>query len=273
MNSRFFISLALGSLSTLSVWGWGQKGHDATAYIAEQHLTPATLEAVNKIFDGKSIVYYSNWLDNASHTPEYEYTKTWHYKNINSDETYETAERNNSGDVVKGIEKMVRELKSGNLTPEQQNLDLRILVHLVGDIHQPMHMGRKTDLGGNRHTLKYFGRNTNLHSIWDSSLPESAHNWSYTEWQQQVDRLSDDDALVYVEGLSPNDWGKETYQIASEIYATTPIDYNVSYDYIAKWAPVIENQFLKGGLRLADLLNSLFDPEYKSKSPLFVSQE
>ena len=126
--------------------------------------------------------------DNASHTPEYSYSKTWHYKNIDANETFENAQMHESGDVVRAIREQAYILNNPDSSDEQKSLALKMLVHLVGDIHQPMHMGLRSDLGGNRWMVKYFNSPKNLHSIWDSSLPESAHKWSYTEWQQQIDR-------------------------------------------------------------------------------------
>ena len=95
--------LVAAAVMPVSSWGWGQKGHDVTAYIAERHLTPATAAAVDSIFDGRSLVYWANWLDNASHTPEYAYSKTWHYRNIDADQTYESMPKNPQGDVVDAI--------------------------------------------------------------------------------------------------------------------------------------------------------------------------
>ena len=71
----------------VAAFAWGQKGHDVTAAIAEAHLTPATQKAVAEVLDGMSPVYWANWLDNASHTPEYAYSKTWHYKNVDAGKT------------------------------------------------------------------------------------------------------------------------------------------------------------------------------------------
>ena len=244
------------------MFGWGQKGHDTVAYIAECHLTPTTKSAVEEILDGKSIVYYSNWLDNASHTPEYAYSKTWHYKNIDADQTFETAAVNKDGDIVEAIGKQITLLSDKNTTKEEKNLALKILVHLLGDIHQPMHMGRASDRGGNSHRVSFFDRSSNLHSVWDSSLPEAAHKWSYSEWQNQIDRASQKDEAAIIADKNPSSWGKETYLIATEIYNQTPENTKISYDYIAEWTPIIESQFLKGGLRLADLLNSIFDTDY-----------
>lgn len=249
-------------LVTLAAFGWGQKGHDTVAYIAENHLTDSTKVAVNELLDGKSIVYWANWLDNASHTPEYAYTKTWHYKNIDAGQEYEEAPKLKEGDAVRAVYEQVNILGSDTASREDKQLALKILVHVVGDIHQPMHVGHASDRGGNNVRVKYFNSNRNLHGIWDSALVESAHKWGYTEWQQQLDRLSDTEELAIIAGGNPDEWAKESFAIASQIYSVTPEDYNVSYDYIADWTPVIESRLLKGGLRLADLLNTIFDPGY-----------
>lgn len=252
----------------LHSWGWGQKGHDVTANIAERHLTPATAAAVDSIFQGKSLVYWANWLDNASHTPAYAYSKTWHYLNVDADQTYETMPKNPQGDVVDAIRYNIGVLgDTTNNDPAAKALALKMLVHCVGDMHQPLHMGRKTDLGGNRVKVKYFGRDTNLHSIWDGSLVESAHKWSYSEWADQVDRLPAGQQVLLLSG-NIDDWAKATHDIATEAYKEIPEGYNVSYNDVARWAPVIEDQLLRGGLRLAHILNSIFDPAYANAKPL-----
>ena len=202
------------ALGFLNASAWSQKGHDVTAYIAEKHLTPATKAAVDSILEGKSMVYWANWLDNASHQPEMAYTKTWHYMNIDA------------------------------------NVD--------------MHMGHLSDLGGNKTKVKFFNRDTNLHSIWDSSLVESGHKWSYTEWQDQIDRATAEEEAQILTG-TVNDWGKETYEIAGRCYKYFQPGSNVMYDQVAAWTPVIEQQLLRGGLRLAHVLNTIYDPQYKAE--------
>lgn len=243
----------------LNAWAWGQKGHDVTAYIAEQHLTPEARAAVDSLFEGRSMVYWANWLDNASHTPEYAYTKTWHYKNVNEGVRYEEMSPNPAGDAVLAIKQCMGKLSDPEVPFADKQLALKILVHVVGDMHQPMHMGHATDLGGNRVKVKYFGRDANLHGIWDTNLVESAHKWGYTEWQQQIDRLSPEAEAVIVEG-TVDDWAKQTVVIAADVYNATPAGTNLSYDEVARWAPVIENQLLTGGLRLAAILNSIYAP-------------
>lgn len=237
---------------------WGQKGHDVVAYIAEKHLSKRTLKRVTEVLDGNSLVYVANWMDNASHTDEYAYTKTWHYVNVNPDEgSYNNSTKSTSGDVVTAINGIVDRIKSGTLTAEQERAELMMLIHLVGDMHCPMHAGMKSDRGGNGTKVKYFGKQRNLHSVWDSEIVESAHRWSYSEWQQQVDRASRKEQKAIAQGC-PNDWIEETVLLARDIYATSSTGENLSYDYVAHYAPVVEQQLLKGGIRLAKILEELY---------------
>ncbi len=251
------------ALSTLflffiaQVFGWGQKGHDVTAYVAECHLTPKAAKQIDRILDGHSLVYYANWLDNASHTPEYAYTKTWHYLNIDEGKNLETMPRNEHGDVLTAVTAIYEKLKNGGLLHEEEQFNLKMLIHLVGDMHCPMHTGHLSDRGGNDRPVVLFGRPSNLHSIWDSGIVEATHKWGYTEWQQQIDRASKQEIRTIQAG-TPTDWLNETQQICNEVYAKTPEGSKVSYDYVNEYAPVVEQQFLRGGLRLARLLNEIY---------------
>ena len=265
--SRNLLTIGL-TLCSLSAFGWGQKGHDVTVFIAENHLTPVAEAKITELLDGKSMVYWANWLDNASHTPEYAYTKTWHYKNIDDGVNYEEAPLHPDGDVVRAIYDQVSTLQNPYASKEEQQLALKILVHVMGDIHQPMHMGHASDLGGNRWIVNYFGRDSNLHSVWDSSVPESAHKWTYTEWNNQINRATPEEAVVILSNGTPEKWGQETFEICKEVYAKTPEGTKISYDYVSDWTPVVENQFLKGGLRLADILNSIYDPSYQQMNQI-----
>ena len=253
-----FIVLALAMVIALNASAWGPKGHDTVAYIAEKHLSKKTLKRVQEVLDGHSLVYVANWMDNASHTNEYAYTKTWHYVNVDPEEgTYANSKKDAAGDVVTAINSIVENLKSGELTLEEEQAQLMMLIHLVGDMHCPMHAGHKSDRGGNNTQVKYFGKQKKLHSVWDSEIVESAHRWSYSEWQFQVDRASKKEQKAIVQG-TPNDWIEETVVLANDIYEESTTQQNLSYDYVAIYAPVIEQQFLKGGLRLAALLEEIY---------------
>lgn len=264
---RMAVSTMLLPLALLAM-AWGQKGHDVTAHIAERHLTPATQAAIDSLLDGKSIVYWANWLDNASHTVDYAHTKTWHYRNVDADKNYNTMPANPNGDVTTGIRYCIRVAADTAQTTDNRALALKMLVHLVGDLHQPMHMGHATDLGGNRVKVKYFGRESNLHSIWDSSLLESAHKWSYTEWADQLDRLDQMQEITILSG-NIDDWAIRNVDNAATIYKATPDGSSLSYNDVALWSPLIEDSLLQGGLRLAHILNSIFDPTYPHRRSAF----
>lgn len=268
MLKKYFFAVIISVISNLPSFGWGQKGHDVTAAIAEAHLTSEAKAFVNELLDGKSLVYWSNWLDNASYSPELKYTKTWHYKNVNEGVSYEAMGVNPSGDAVTALKSRMEILSDPNSSREDKVLALKILIHIMGDLHQPMHLGHATDLGGNRTKVKFFERDTNLHSVWDSSLPDAAHKWSYSEWVDQIDRVSPESAqkIIFPEGYASagiytpgliDVWAKETVGVAQKVYDKMPEKTKIAYDEIAWSAPIIEEQFLAGGLRLAFLLNSL----------------
>lgn len=254
------ISSLLGLFIALQGWAWGQKGHDTVAWIAECHFTQATADSVSSLLDGYSPVYWANWLDNASNTPEYAYSKTWHYKNIDEGVEYSQTPLNPRGDVVTATREQIKVLYDTISTRDQKVLALKILIHTVGDMHQPMHMGHLSDLGGNKVSVRYFNRGANLHSVWDSSLLNSAHAWSYTEWQQQIDRLKPEQEAIEIAG-NIDDWACQTYEIATRVYNYFPENCNISYNQIADWSYTIEQQLMRGGLRLARILSAIFDPE------------
>lgn len=262
MKISKILSVGIMLTSAISVFGWGQKGHDVTAYIAECHLTPAARAAVDSLLDGKSLVYWANWLDNASHTPDYEYSITWHYKNVDADKNFDTMPKLETGDIVTALNEQQRVLADTTLSKEQRALALKMVTHLYGDLHQPMHLGHKSDRGGNYWDVRFFKGHSNIHTVWDSKLPEAAHKWSYSEWQQQLDRATTEETATILLPGNPENYARETYEICKQVYDATPRDTNIEYTYIADWTPVVEQQFLRGGLRLADTLNAIFDPQY-----------
>ena len=261
MKSIRIIISAIAASTALCAFAWGQKGHDTVAYIAENHFTQATADSVASLLDGMSPVYWANWLDNASHTPQYAYTKTWHYKNIDEGVSYDDAPLNKDGDVIRAISEQIYILSDSVSTRDQKVLALKILIHCVGDMHQPMHMGHLSDRGGNDHDVRFFNRGANLHGIWDTNIMNSGHAWSYTEWQQQLDRLTPEQEAEEIAGTL-DDWGRQTHEIATRVYDLTPVSSNLSYNEVAQWTPVIERQGLRGGLRLAHILNTIYDRSY-----------
>ena len=259
---------AIMLFSSISAFGWGPKGHDVVAAIAERHLTKKTKKALNELLDGKSIVYYSSWMDNIQNSPYwndgYNKTKTWHYANVDKGLTYQTMTKNPKGDVVTGLEMLTKELKENydNLTDSMRVDYVKMIVHMVGDMHCPMHAGRLSDRGGNQMKVKWFGQNSNLHSVWDSKMIDSARKWNYSEWADQLDRTDKKFKKSVMRGTF-EEWFTDTVEYAASIYeyvenidAETP---NLSYQFVYDFSPLLEDRLLVGGYRLAYVLNSIFD--------------
>ena len=254
---KIALMILVALIPTMSL-AWGQKGHDVVAYIAEQNLSKSARKRIAALLEGHSMVYVANWMDNASHTAEYEHTKTWHYVNVDPDEqTYANSRKEFKGDVVVAINGIIDRIKSGELTETEERVELMMLIHLVGDMHSPLHAGHKSDRGGNGTKVKFFGQQKKLHSLWDSDIVESAHRWSYSEWGDQLNILNPKAKRAIVQG-TPNDWIEESVALAADIYAASTTGENLSYDYVAHYTPVIEQQLLKGGLRLAAILEELY---------------
>ena len=254
-------------LSSISAFGWGQKGHDVVAAIAEQHLTKKAKKALDELLDGKSIVYFSSWMDSIQNSPYWEngynQTKTWHYGNVDKGLTYQTMAKNPAGDVVTGLEFLTKELTENfdNLTDSMKVDYVKMIIHMVGDLHCPMHAGRLSDRGGNGMKVRWFGQNTNLHSVWDSKMIDSARKWSYTEWVEQLDRTDKKFKKSVMRGTY-EEWFHDTVTYAASIY-----DYvegieqenpNLSYQFVYDFSDLLENRLLIGGYRLAYVLNTIF---------------
>lgn len=261
MKKPILIIFLFLAVNCQAVFGWGQKGHDIVAFIAEQHITKRTKKNIYELLGGRSIVYYSSWMDNLQNSPEwlngYDATRTWHYANVDEGLTYETMKKESRGDVVTAIELIAESLRSGAITDSLRVDYLKMLVHLVGDLHCPMHAGRLSDLGGNRRQVQWFGEKTNLHSVWDSRFLESARKWSHTEWQRELD-ICNRKQIKQIQAGSVRDWFGETAAAAKELYDSTPEGSNLGYDYLYTHNDLLERQLLNAGYRLAALLNALF---------------
>lgn len=271
MKKFLFSALSLVlMLNSATLFGWGPKGHDVVAAIAEKHLSEETKAILNEILDGHSIVYYSSWMDSIQNSPEWEskysHTKTWHYANVDKGETYQTMKKNEKGDVVTALTTITEKLKTfypDNLYAIEAD-DIKMIIHMVGDMHCPMHAGRLSDLGGNRMKVRWFGRNTNLHSTWDSKMIDSARTWSYSEWCEHLDILDPEHVQMYWSG-SFEDWFVETVGMAAQVYEYVENlgeeNPNLSYQFVYDFSPMLEDRLVVGGIRLAYVLNSIFDPE------------
>lgn len=235
---------------------WGQNGHRVVGEVAEQHLTKKAKRKINRLLKGKSLAFISTYADEIKSDSKYDEFKAWHYANADFDKSYAESEKNEQGDIVIGIKKCISILEDKKSSKEDKVFYLKMLVHLIGDMHQPLHFGLKEDRGGNDFKAKWFYKKSNIHRVWDSQMIES-YKMSYTELADNLPVLSKSQEKTIKSG-NLIDWVETTRDLTRKIYAETEEDTNLSYAYMTDWFDVVRMQLKKGGLRLARILNEIY---------------
>ncbi len=254
--SIFIIAFLFISFTTSSKPTWGPTGHRTVGKIAENHLKKRVLKKIDKLLDGESLAFVSTYGDEIKSDKKYNKFYSWHYVNMPFDTTYEDSDKNPKGDLVTGIATCVEILKDENSSKEDKVFYLKLLVHLVGDLHQPLHIGRKEDKGGNTIQVQWFGKGTNLHRVWDENMI-AQWGMGYIELANNADDLSKAQIKAIQKG-SVIDWVHETHKITKTIYSSAEIGKNLRYNYNYKHFKIVRQQLQKGGIRLATLLNDIF---------------
>lgn len=252
-----FLSIFIFGFSTIGTEAlrWGQIGHRTTGYIAEQYLTEKAASEVKRVLDNASLAEVSTWMDEVRSDGGYDHMAPWHYVTIPEGETYETVEKNPDGDILWAIDKMVTELKEGELSPEQEAENLKVLVHLVGDLHQPLHVGNGTDRGGNDVRVQWFGGNSNLHRVWDSEMIDSKQ-LSFTELSRFINHTTPEQVEEW-QSSSVYDWAYESQDLLPQVY-DMPENKRLGYEYGYQNWNTVEIRLLKAGVRLAGLINEIY---------------
>lgn len=240
---------------------WGVLGHRIVGQIADSYLTKNAKREIFKILGNESVAIASNWPDFIKSDPAYKYLDVWHYINLKSGLSETDLKNYLATDTVTDaytkINWLTGELKNKELEQDKKVLYLRMLIHIVGDIHQPLHIGRFEDRGGNSIKVNWFKDPSNLHSVWDSKLIDF-QQLSYTEYASSINYTTK--AIRKEWQAQPvSDWIWQSYQQAEKIYADAKPDANLSYEYNFKFISVVNQQLLKGGVHLAGLLNEIFN--------------
>jgi hypothetical protein len=236
---------------------WGQNGHRITGEIAESHLSRKAKKAVDKILKGQSLAFVSTYADEIKSDKKYRKYYSWHYINMDLEDTYATAKKNPKGDLVTGINACIAILKNPKSTEEEKAFHLKMLVHFLGDLHQPMHIGRREDKGGNTIQVQWFGKGTNLHAVWDTKMIEE-WNMSYVELAKNAKDLSKKQ-IEAIEKGSVETWVDEVHILTKELYSSVEVGENLRYKYSYDHFGTVRTQLQKGGIRLAKTLNDIFD--------------
>ena len=240
---------------------WGLLGHRIIGEIADNYLTKKAKKEVYKILGTESIAMTANWADFIKSDPAYGYLYNWHFINLPSGmteaEVHAHLDADTATDAYTKINFLVSELKKKDLPAENKLLYLRMLIHIVGDVHQPLHTGRLEDLGGNKVKIMWFNDAANLHQVWDEKLI-NFQQLSYTEYVAAINHTNK--ATVSEWQREPlSSWIFQSYQYAEKIYADIKQpDQKLDYKYNFNYLGILNQQLLRGGVHLAGLLNEIF---------------
>lgn len=237
-----------------AVFAWGKTAHRVVGEVATQYLTPQVLKSVNELLDNQSLAFISTYPDELKSDSHFDEYKIWHYVNIPLDKEYEDITPDSRGNIVQAIEKCIKILGDKGKTKEERVFHLKFLVHLIGDLHQPLHTGRVEDYGGHKITVYWFDKETNLHTLWDSDMIDY-YQMSYMELARNLPTISDA-RIQEIQHSSVLDWTRESHQAARKIYESVESDAKLGYEYHYSHFDFVRMQLLKAGLRLAHILNS-----------------
>lgn len=249
--------LIAGILVAGQALGWGATGHRVAGQIAEEYLSPQARLAIEDVLGVETLAQASTWPDFMRADPDEFWQSTanpWHYVTVPPGKAYREVGAPEQGDAASALERFTEQLRDPESSAEERALALRFIVHIVGDLHQPLHVGNGEDRGGNDVDVTFFGEPTNLHRLWDSQMIDR-RQLSFSEmagWlaaeitPQDFHAWNTPDPLVWIE---------ESAALRERIY---PDGDELGWSYSHEWARDIDLQLKKAGVRTAAYLNDLF---------------
>ena len=235
------------------LFGWGKTGHRIVGEIAETYLTKNAKTQIKKLIGHHDLSRMSNWADHIKSDPSWKHANDWHWCTVPDGEDYVTGKH--KGLAVEKVIEFIAVLKDKKSLKEEKQVALKFLVHLIGDLHQPLHVGNGKDRGGNDVRLKWFGNPTNLHRLWDTELIDY-QKLSYTEYADYLKlnedrgRIRDwqaDSLLTYVH--ESRDLRKQCYKFRKD---------ELKWEYFYANKDLLEKRLFQGGVRLSGELNRIF---------------
>ena len=273
MKSKLLLAAAAAALLAPSpALAWGKTGHRVVAAIADTQLSGLARAHIRELLGGaESLDEAATWPDEMRSAPDKFWQKTatpWHYVTLDGI-TYDHAPP--EGDALEALDRFTKTLKDPSASLADKQLALRFIVHLVGDLHQPLHVGKCCDKGGNDVKVTFFGKPTSLHAVWDSALVDD-QQLSFTELAAKLERhIRDRDTVAWWD-INPRDWISESAQYRDTLYPTAadkpraPADKkskeppvpDLSYSYVYKFTSLMEQRLSQAGVRLAAYLNAIY---------------
>jgi hypothetical protein len=254
---RTLIAAILISLTASPAFAWSQIGHRITGAIAEPLLSRKAAKEVRAILGTESFAEASTWADEMRSSPEEFWQVTanpWHYVTVPPGKTYAEVGAPPQGDAVTALARFRATLKDPAATLEQKQLAMRFIIHVIGDLHQPLHVGNGIDRGGNDIKVTAAGDDTNLHAVWDGFLIDR-EQLSYSEKTAWLTRRITPALKREWSVADPLVWVGESAAIRDTIYPTTP---QISWRYAFDQQEKVDTRLMQAGVRMAAYFNELY---------------
>ncbi len=206
-----------------------------------------------------SVTEAATWPDEQRSDPDPFWQKTsapWHYVTVTGHPEWRASDAPKEGDAMTALNSFTATLRDAQASREDKALALRFIVHIVGDLHQPLHNGKGDDRGGNEVAVTWFGEATNLHSVWDSKLIDSS-SLSYSEYVARLEARMTPAQTVAWWTADPLVWGRESIALRDRIYPAADAR-DLGYRYQWQWRPEAEARMAQAGIRLAAYLDMVF---------------
>jgi len=256
MKKIFLLIIVFGFNS--HILAFGQIGHRITGDIAERYLSENARSKLSSLLGNESLAEASTYVDEMRSSPDEFWQKTaspYHYVTIPKGKTYQQVGAPKWGDAVTALSSYSKIVKDPLAAKKDKILALKFIVHIIGDLHQPLHVGNGTDRGGNDVKLKFFGSDSNLHRVWDSAMINNKQ-LSFTEWANWLNRTIAKEDVRQWSSIEPKVWITESALIRDAVYPETDF---LKYQYLYENLPILKLQMKKAGVRIATYLNDLLD--------------
>lgn len=237
---------------SLPVLAWGPEGQTVTVALAEKYLTPQAKAQISKIMNGVSLASVATWADQAKQGQEWSRTASWHYIDREDSKVHKEA-LNEPTDVRDAITYCQEKLES-TISDNEKMVWLKFLVHFVGDLHQPMHVGNPADRGGNNTKISYKGKRVNLHALWDSVFIDE-QKLDVNSYAEKLVRQSRPRKVLF-ETFNADVVIAENMNLRNYLYSFRSGE--IDSQYATKAFEVTDERLWTGGVRLASILNEIF---------------
>lgn len=249
--------IIVASTYSHSVLAWGQTGHRVSGQIAELYLNRDARMAVQSILDNEGLAEISTYADENKSNPApfwQDVAGPYHYVTVPAGKTYDEVGAPTEGDSLTAIKMYTKTLKDQQSTRADKQLALKMLVHIIGDLHQPLHAGNGTDRGANDVKVEFFWEESNLHRVWDSGLIDRTQ-LSFTElYTFLAPKISAEKAAAW-HTIDPLVYIQESVAIRDTIY---PEGDRLSWQYLYDHTPTMKLRLQQAGVRIAAHLNEVF---------------